>query len=60
MTENEAYTNACCGPRNNGEHPEIRCIASACMAWRGDGRTMDMDGNRTGEKQGHCGLAGEA
>lgn len=37
MTEDEAKTKACCGPRNNtmtAEDSDILCIGSACMAWR--------------------------
>lgn len=37
MTEDEAKTKSCCGPRNNGSHggdDDLLCVGSACMAWR--------------------------
>jgi hypothetical protein len=37
VTEDEAKTKGCCGPRNAGipaEDGDLLCIASACMAWR--------------------------
>ena len=37
MTEQEAKTKACCGPRQHryGNAPyDSACIGSACMAWR--------------------------
>ena len=38
MTEDEAKTKVCCGPPHIGAvakgDTQIRCIASACMAWR--------------------------
>lgn len=37
MTEKEAKTKACCGPRNNAqtaEDSDVLCIGTACMAWR--------------------------
>lgn len=77
MTEDEAKTKWCCGgpmqflaasTLHTGEAvlpDEGKCVASACMAWRWEGRD---DGNAiaTGrghipkhEADGHCGLAGK-
>ena len=64
MTEEEAKTQECIGPRNCGRvvrtgsldpdnYPRF-CIGSACkMAWR-----WDDDGNWT-VRRGYCGLAGK-
>lgn len=68
MTEDEAKTKACCGPRNNGDtgNDDLLCIASTCMAWRWDGTHVNDPGEPKGDliwsnrSYGHCGLAGEA
>lgn len=65
MTEDEAKTKVCCGPGHIGalaawaspphrkDNP-IRCIGSACMAWR-----WSVDDPATYESApGFCGLAG--
>ncbi|MGA0604915.1 hypothetical protein ACO2Q0_02860 [Phenylobacterium sp. VNQ135] len=64
MTEDEAKTKACCGPRNNGANgadDDILCIGSACMAWREwrDVATSAKTGiSRAVVLGGYCGLAG--
>ena len=60
MTEDEAKTKACCGPRNNA-NSDVLCIASACMAWRwvqsGEPPATMTVPQAAAWKHGYCGLA---
>jgi hypothetical protein len=62
MTEDEAKTKWCFrrkpDPIYVPEPSNIRCIGSACMAWRWQ-MTVNKDGSIEDEKEGFCGLAGE-
>lgn len=70
MTEGEAKTKWCCGPKMVADmflaskgypNPNLngRCIGSSCMAWRWD---IEYNRNRKFDKPadawGFCGLAG--
>jgi len=71
MTEDEAKTKKCCGPKiillgllvSTGKRitdPEapLLCIGSDCMAWRWSYPPDEAAGNKNGP-QGFCGLAGK-
>lgn len=65
MTEDEAKSMACCGPRNNSaaaEDSDVLCIGSRCMAWRWYGTHAAIEGSTklrwTTRTYGCCGLAG--
>lgn len=71
-TEDEASNSRCCGPKGCGREDPFRgderfCIASACMAWRGertDRIAKDKDGYEFIQENvptglGYCGLAGK-
>lgn len=67
MTEEEAKTKWCpyVSTDNRGPYRQndtyMRCIGSACMAWRWNGHRTDYDAdvNATYPAVGFCGLAGK-
>lgn len=48
MTEDEAKTKICCGPRAAGLGEDIECRGSECMAWRVKVR-LEVRHKRTGQ-----------
>ena len=60
IAEQRANEKICCGPPQiiNGKEPLMRCIGSACMAWRWTEMPAGLGARRESPGYGYCGLAG--